>query len=119
MRGTVLDAFSHQDMPFGLLTTELLAAGCSAPDIHAICQFVGEPIEPSLSGLAVKFGDYEKNHAKARHWRFTLDFRRVRGALHGTAHFDTTLHDPGAVEQLLGSLADFLASVAADPAQAV
>ena len=114
VRETVMNAHSHEDMPFDMLENELRKCGQTPPDVRAIVTF--ETFSDGPSPL----GDLEVSAlsvvARFMPWRFQMRVRDSRGKLSGLARFDARLHDPYLVRRMMRNYVRLLEGVVRTPA---
>jgi Condensation domain len=114
VRETVLNAQSHEDMPFEMLNDELRRCGQAAPDVRAIFTFETFSERPMrLANLRVSSLSIA---APVMPWRFQMRVREGRGKFSGLARFDTRLHYPHLVRIMMRNYVRLLNAVVANPA---
>ncbi len=115
VRGTALDAFAHQDVPFERVVDELRPDRDTSrtPLFQAmvILQNTPEPA-PDLPGLRVEDLPLP---VVAANFDLTLEFQETDDALHAAVNYNTDLFDAPTVERMAGHLRVLLAGVVADP----
>ncbi|AOS64065.1 non-ribosomal peptide synthase/amino acid adenylation enzyme [Actinoalloteichus hymeniacidonis] len=115
VRGTVLGALEHDEIPFEWLVDELRPT--RDPSRNALAEVMvvlGNTIAPSLEfpGIDAErmaFGSTDVSHD------LSFDFGEKDGALHGAISFSTALFDRSTVERMRGHLVAILTAIAADP----
>jgi amino acid adenylation domain-containing protein len=118
VRGTSLEAYEHQSIPFERLVKELRPG--REPGRHPLCQVMfaldNPPALPELPELEVS-----TLQRKNRQVRFDLevDLREVGGGLIGEIVYAAALFDAAAVERMAGHFVTVLEGAAADPDRAV
>ena len=114
VRETVLNAQSHDDMPFELIGDELRKSGQPTPDVRAIFTFEASSERP------VRLGDLRVSSlsiaAPVIPWRFQMRVREGRGKFSGLARFDPRLHHPHLVRIMMRNYVRLLQAVVAKPA---
>jgi amino acid adenylation domain-containing protein len=115
VRETTLDAYTHQDVPFGLLSQALQADGCAPPPVQIIFQHVRVPEVPlSLPGVKVEF--VYPSEKKVMPWGFSLNFMQCSDDhVVGGLSFDTDLYDPDGVQRMIPAYVSLLERIAANP----
>jgi len=114
-RGTVLDAFAHQDVPFEKLVEELGAArDMSHSPLFQVMLVVqaGERHGLDLPGLTVERLDTDAGVAK---FDLTLSFMESGESLLLSLEHNRDLFDPATADRFLGNLATLLAAAVAEP----
>ncbi|MCS7475598.1 non-ribosomal peptide synthase/polyketide synthase [Umezawaea endophytica] len=115
VRGTALDAFAHQDVPFERVVDELRPERDTSrtPLFQAmvIHQNTPEPA-PDLPGLVVEDLPLP---VVAANFDLTVEFQESDDALHGAVNYSTDLFDAATVERMTGHLGVLLEGVVADP----
>jgi non-ribosomal peptide synthetase component F len=114
VRETVLNAQSHDDIPFEMLNEELRRSGRRAPDVRAIFTF------EAFSERPVRLGDLRVSSvsiaAPVMPWGFQMRVRESRGKFSGLARFDARLHHPHLVRIMMRNFVRLLSAVVAKPA---
>jgi amino acid adenylation domain-containing protein/non-ribosomal peptide synthase protein (TIGR01720 family) len=115
VRATVLDALTHDEVPFDRLV-ELLAPDRDAsrsPLVNAMVVLQNAPSAPPvLTGLAVEELDLPRRSAQ---FDLTLEFEPRDGGLRTTVEYSTELFDADTIRRLADNLLVLLASVAEAP----
>ncbi|MCA1671988.1 MAG: condensation domain-containing protein, partial [Actinobacteria bacterium] len=115
VRGTVLDAFSHQEVPFERVVDELQPTRDTSrtPLFQAmvLLQNISNP-ELNLPGLEIEDVALPLESAS---FDVTIEFAEFNGALQGMVTYNRDLFDAATVERMVGHLVVLLAGVAADP----
>jgi uncharacterized protein YbdZ (MbtH family) len=115
VRGTVLDAFAHQDVPFEKVVDELqmpLDTSRSPLFQAMVVLHGGQRPRPAFSGLEVEPVDMP---ARTANFDVSVDFVERDGALAGVLDYNTDLFDATTMERMARHLSMLLAEVAADP----
>ncbi|MFD4668658.1 non-ribosomal peptide synthase/polyketide synthase [Lentzea sp. NPDC058450] len=115
VRGTTVDAFAHQDVPFERVVDELRPERDTSrtPLFQAmvILQNVPEPAA-DLPGLHVEDLPLP---AVAANFDLTLEFQETEEALHAAINYSTDLFDAETVERMAGHLRVLIEGVVAAP----
>ncbi|MDT5025008.1 MAG: hypothetical protein QOE61_1434, partial [Micromonosporaceae bacterium] len=104
VRGTVLDAFAHQDVPFERLVDELQPARDTSrtPLFQAMVILQNTPNQvPDLPGLAVEPMTLP---VVTSSFDLTIEFEERGDVLNGAIEYNTDLFDAGTVERLAAHL---------------
>ncbi|TWV29510.1 amino acid adenylation domain-containing protein, partial [Streptomyces misionensis] len=116
VRGTVLDAFAHQDVPFERVVDEVqpVRDTSRSPLFQVMVVLQNTPAAGlDLPGLDVT--DVEPDSDQAP-FDLTLEFAETdSGELHALLTYNTDLFDTGTAERMAGQLGTLLHAVAADP----
>ncbi|MFJ3644674.1 non-ribosomal peptide synthase/polyketide synthase [Streptomyces murinus] len=116
VRGTVLDAFAHQDVPFERVVDEVqpVRDTSRSPLFQVMVVLQNTPAAGlDLPGLDVT--DVEPDSDQAA-FDLTLEFAETgSGELHGLLTYNTDLFDPATAERMAGQLGTLLHAVATDP----
>ncbi|MYQ98273.1 condensation domain-containing protein, partial [Streptomyces sp. SID6139] len=116
VRGTVLDAFAHQDVPFEQVVDEVqpVRDTSRSPLFQVMVVLQNTPAAGlDLPGLDVT--DVEPDSDQAA-FDLTLEFAETgSGELHGLLTYNTDLFDPATAERMAGQLGTLLHAVATDP----
>ncbi|WP_405655597.1 non-ribosomal peptide synthase/polyketide synthase [Streptomyces sp. RK9] len=116
VRGTVLDAFAHQDVPFERIVDEVQPVRDTSrtPLFQVMVVLQNTPQgDLDLPGLAVTDIEPELQHAA---FDLTLEFAETdSGALEGLLTYHTDLFDPATAQRMADQLAALLTAVADDP----
>ncbi|MGM9334861.1 non-ribosomal peptide synthase/polyketide synthase [Streptomyces murinus] len=116
VRGTVLDAFVHQDVPFERVVDEVqpVRDTSRSPLFQVMVVLQNTPAAGlDLPGLDVT--DVEPDSDQAA-FDLTLEFAETgSGELHGLLTYNTDLFDPATAERMAGQLGTLLHAVATDP----
>jgi amino acid adenylation domain-containing protein len=116
VRGTALDAFAHQDIPFERLVEELKVERSLArhPLFQAMFSMIpgGEPGDGTFAGLAVDASEPEGGTAKVD---LALGAGELDGRLRVGFQYASDLWDESTVRRMAGHLRALLAGAAADP----
>ncbi len=114
VRETVLNAQSHDDMPFEMLNDELRRCGQATPDVRAIFTF------EAFSERPLRLGDLRVSSlsiaAPVMPWRFQMRVREGKGKFSGLARFDARLHHPDRVRRMMRNYVRLLEAVVTKPA---
>ncbi|MFJ9841392.1 non-ribosomal peptide synthase/polyketide synthase [Kitasatospora sp. NPDC101155] len=117
VRRTVLDAFTHQDVPFERVVDELqpVRDTSRSPLFQVLVVLQNTPsVDLDLPGLAVT--DVESESTQAA-FDLVLEFAETdSGALHGLLTYNIDLFDPATAERMVGQLGTLLTALAQDPA---
>ncbi|MBO1419988.1 condensation domain-containing protein, partial [Streptomyces sp. FH025] len=120
VRGTVRDAFAHQDVPFERVVDEVqpVRDTSRSPLFQALVVLQNAPAaDLDLPGLDVT--DVETDTTQTA-FDLVLEFAEAdSGALHGLLTYNTDLFEAATAERMAGQLATLLAGVADDPDRAV
>ncbi|MCA1682308.1 MAG: AMP-binding protein, partial [Actinobacteria bacterium] len=119
VRGTVLDAFAHQDVPFERLVDALQPVRDTSrtPLFDAMIVLQNAPGQASeLPGLQTE--DVELPMVTA-HFDLSIGFQELDGALYGSLAYNTDLFDSVTIERMVGHLQRLLAGIVAEPDRAV
>ncbi len=120
VRGSALEAYANQDLPFERLVTELSPDRDLSRNPLFSHMFVLQNNETAdFSGAGVRA---ESLPVPSRSAKFDLTLQltdRPDGALDGMIEYATALFDPATVERLAGHFVRLLASLAADPGRPV
>ncbi|MDQ3827317.1 MAG: condensation domain-containing protein, partial [Actinomycetota bacterium] len=114
VKGTVLDAFAHQDVPFERLVDELRPDRDTsrAPLFQAMVVLQNTPVEiPELPGLDVE--DLELPRTTAS-FDISIDFHEQNDVLVGVLEYNTDLFDTATIERMAQHLMVLLKGVVAD-----
>ncbi|MDQ4031964.1 MAG: amino acid adenylation domain-containing protein, partial [Actinomycetota bacterium] len=115
VKGTVLDAFAHQDVPFERLVDELQPDRDTsrAPLFQVMIVLQNTPVgTPRLPDLEVE--DLELAMATAS-FDISIDFQEQGGALAGVLEYNTDLFDGATIERMAQHLSVLLKGIATDP----
>jgi amino acid adenylation domain-containing protein/non-ribosomal peptide synthase protein (TIGR01720 family) len=115
VKGTVLDAFAHQDVPFERLVDELQPDRDTsrAPLFQVMIVLQNTPVgAPELPGLQVE--DLELPRATAS-FDVSIDFQERDGVLVGVLEYNTDLFDAVTIERMAQHLLVLLEGIATDP----
>jgi amino acid adenylation domain-containing protein/non-ribosomal peptide synthase protein (TIGR01720 family) len=117
VRETVLDAFSHQDVPFERVVDHLQPERDTSrsPLFQAMVLLQNAPNRtPDLPGLEVEGMDLPVVNAS---FDLLLQFAELDGSgLQATVNYNTDLFDATTIERMVGNLGALLAGVVAQPA---
>ncbi len=119
VRSTVLDAFTHDELPFHRLVQAVHPERDTSrsPLVQVLLVLQNAPAEPlQMTGLRAEEIDLPGAGAQ---FDLTLEFEMRDGALAVTIDYDTDLFDAGTVERMAGHLLVLLDGIAADPRCAV
>jgi amino acid adenylation domain-containing protein/non-ribosomal peptide synthase protein (TIGR01720 family) len=119
VRGTVLDCFANQDVPFERVVDELKPARDTSrtPLFDVLVVLQNAPAGAArLDGLTVD--DLELPTMTAN-YDLTVEFRESDGGLDGALTYNTDLFEPATARRFTEHLAVLLAAIAADPEQPV
>ncbi|MEU8587399.1 non-ribosomal peptide synthase/polyketide synthase [Streptomyces sp. NPDC048664] len=120
VRGTVLDAFAHQDVPFERVVDEVqpVRDTSHSPLFQVMVVLQNTPAaDLDLPGLDI--GDVETDTEQAA-FDLTLEFAEADdGALHGLITYNTDLFEAATAERLAARLGTLLDRIAEDPARPV
>ena len=113
VRGTALDAYEHQALPFEKLVTELRPERTlsHAPVFQVLFELNDTGPGAALDGLEVRPVEWEAGTAKLD---LTLALRPAGGGLAGGLVYSTDLFERGTIERMLAHLRRVLEQVAAD-----
>ncbi|WP_197288603.1 non-ribosomal peptide synthetase [Nocardia sp. NRRL S-836] len=115
VRGTVLDAFAHQDVPFERVVDELRPDRDTSrtPLFQAMVILQNTPdAAPDLPGLHVEDLPLP---VVAANFDLTFEFQQDDDALHAAVNYNTDLFDAATVERMAGHLRVLLTGVVANP----
>ncbi len=114
-REAALGAYTHQDLPFEKLVSELSPqrSRAHAPVFQVLLALQNVPMPPLALDEAVLTPLESEGGAAKFDW--TLSLTETRNGLEGELEFDRDLFDDGTVERALGHLATLLAAAAAEP----
>jgi len=117
VKGTVLDAYSHQDMPFGKLVEELCPT--QALNRNPLFQIVfiqqnTPQMRLELSELKIHSWEIESRTAK---FDLGLLVSETAEGLSGAIEYSTDLFDKATVQLMIGHFQTLLKGIAADPEQ--
>ncbi|MFJ8185674.1 non-ribosomal peptide synthase/polyketide synthase [Streptomyces sp. NPDC096105] len=116
VRGTVLDAFAHQEAPFEQVVDEVQPVRDTSrtPLFQVMVVLQNAPAAAlDLPGLEVTDVDSELRHAA---FDLTLEFAETgTGELHGVLTYNTDLFDTATAERMADQLGTLLTAVADDP----
>jgi amino acid adenylation domain-containing protein/non-ribosomal peptide synthase protein (TIGR01720 family) len=116
VRGTVLDAFTHQEAPFEQVVDEVQPVRDTSrtPLFQVMVVLQNAPAATlDLPGIEVTDVDTELRHAA---FDLTLEFAETgTGELHGVLTYNTDLFDAATAERMADQLATLLTAVADDP----
>ncbi|MET8178288.1 non-ribosomal peptide synthase/polyketide synthase [Streptomyces sp. NPDC005336] len=119
VRGTVLDAFAHQDVPFERIVDELQPERDTSRtplfQVMVALHNLGSEV-PSLPGLAV---EAVRMPGRTAGFDLGIDFVEHRDALTGFVEYNTDLFDAATVERMARQLRLLLEAVAEDPGRPV
>ncbi len=116
VRGSVLDALAHQDLPFEELVRELRPA--RDPSRTPLYQVMFDFHEEGRTGTALSTADLEAFRAAWQSARTDLTFvvqRQADGSLLGMAEYATALFDPATIDRLAACWVRLLESFTAGP----
>ncbi|MFD0201926.1 MULTISPECIES: non-ribosomal peptide synthetase [Saccharothrix] len=113
-RKTVLDAFTHQDVPFERVVDAVQPDRDTSrtPLFQAVVALQNTPQAPGFPGLEAE--DVAQPTVSAG-FDLTVEFTEDGDGLHGSVEYNTDLFDPGTVERLVEHLGVLLTGVTADP----
>ncbi|SDO60984.1 non-ribosomal peptide synthetase [Lentzea jiangxiensis] len=115
VRGGVLDAFAHQDVPFERVVDELRPDRDTSrtPLFQSMVILQNTPdAVPELPGLRVEDLPLPK---VAANFDLTWEFQEDDDALHAAVNYNTDLFDAATVERMAGHLRVLLTAAATDP----
>ncbi|ANZ40483.1 hypothetical protein BBK82_35190 [Lentzea guizhouensis] len=115
VRGGVLDAFAHQDVPFERVVDELKPDRDTSrtPLFQAMVILQNTPdAAPDLPGLQVEDLPLP---VVAANFDLTWEFQQDDDALHAAVNYNTDLFDAATVERMAGHLRVLLTAAVADP----
>ena len=115
VKGTVLDAFAHQDVPFERLVDALQPARDTSrtPLFDAMIVLQNTPDQASeLPGLRAEYVELPMVTA---HFDLTIHFQELDGALYGALTYNTDLFDADTIERMVTHLQRLLEGIAAEP----
>ncbi|GAA2545417.1 MULTISPECIES: non-ribosomal peptide synthase/polyketide synthase [Streptomyces] len=116
VRGTVLDAFAHQEAPFEQVVDAVQPVRDTSrtPLFQVMVVLQNAPAAAlDLPGIEVTDVDTELRHAA---FDLTLEFAETgTGELHGVLTYNTDLFDPATAERMADQLGTLLTAVADDP----
>ncbi|HEU0088804.1 MAG TPA: non-ribosomal peptide synthase/polyketide synthase, partial [Pseudonocardiaceae bacterium] len=115
VKGTVLDGFAHQDVPFERLVNELAPERDTsrAPLFQAMVALQNTPVQPPrLPGLEVESIPLPWVTAL---FDVSIDFQEQDDVLAGVLEYNTDLFDAATIERMVQHLGVLLEGIAADP----
>ncbi|HEX6471812.1 MAG TPA: non-ribosomal peptide synthase/polyketide synthase [Streptosporangiaceae bacterium] len=115
VRGAVLDAFAHQDVPFERIVDELRPVRDTSrtPLFQAMVVLQNTPAGvPDLPGLAVEVLDPPTATAS---FDITIEFQETGDGLHAALTYSTDLFDAATIERMGGHLRVLLDAMGAAP----
>ncbi|HET9380520.1 MAG TPA: amino acid adenylation domain-containing protein, partial [Streptomyces sp.] len=116
VRGTVRDAFAHQEAPFERVVDEVQPVRDTSrtPLFQVMVVLQNAPAaDLDLPGVEVTDVDTDTRHAA---FDLTLEFAETgTGELHGVLTYNTDLFDPATAERMADQLTTLLTAVADDP----
>ena len=115
VRGVVLDAYDHQDLPFERLVDELEVSRdlSRMPLVQVMFTLQNEPKEPlELPGLELRVEPFEWRTTK---FDLTLFAEELDGELELRLEYSADLFDPSTAEQLLAQLETLIDAVLERP----
>ncbi|MFF0519186.1 non-ribosomal peptide synthase/polyketide synthase [Actinomadura nitritigenes] len=117
VRGTALDAYAHQDLPFEQLVDELVTERdrSRTPLFQVLLNYTATAAEPAPG---------QRNDGAAPDVTAKFDLRlilaeRAGGGLTGELHYSTALFDAATAERMTGHLGTLLAAISADAGRPV
>ncbi|MCA1681690.1 MAG: condensation domain-containing protein, partial [Actinobacteria bacterium] len=119
VKGTVLDAFAHQEVPFERLV-DALAPGrdtSRSPLFQVMVVLQNTPDQAwELPGLRAENVELPVETAS---FDISIDFQEFDGGLYGALTYNTDLFDPATIERMAGHLQILLAGIANEPNRTV
>ncbi|WP_284117640.1 non-ribosomal peptide synthase/polyketide synthase [Streptomyces fragilis] len=116
VRQTVLDAFTHQDVPFERVVDEVRPVRDTSrtPLFQVMVVLQNTPTaHPDVPGLEITDAETELRHAA---FDLTWEFAEADdGALHGLLTYSTALFDEATADRMARQLATLLTALAEDP----
>jgi amino acid adenylation domain-containing protein/non-ribosomal peptide synthase protein (TIGR01720 family) len=116
VRGTVLDAFAHQDLPFERLVDELQPERDPSRtplfQVMVALQNIPTGTIDGLPGLEVE--ELELPGVTAS-FDIVVEFQEINGGLHGVVTYNTDLFDAATIERMAAHLRVVLEGIAANP----
>jgi non-ribosomal peptide synthetase component F len=119
VKGTVLDAFAHQDVPFERLVDALQPVRDTSrtPLFDAMIVLQNAPGQASeLPGLQAEYVELPMVTAP---FDLTIEFQELDGAVYGAMTYNTDLFDSDTIERMVGHLQRLLEGIATEPDRAV
>ena len=119
IRGIVLGAFQHQDIPFERLVEELKPERSlnTNPIFQVMLIFHNTPEAPlSLPGLEVS---YLPGYGELEKFDLTLSLIERPDGIRGYLSYNADLFEPATMQRMLGHFETILAHVVADPQQSI
>ena len=119
VRGTTLDAYVHQDLPFERLVEELAPERSLvySPLFQVMLNLQNTPFQRlSLPGLELDPVELDSGRSK---FDLTLTLAQRGDELHGSLRYSRDLFDPPTALRLLGQLEHLLAAAVAEPARGI
>ncbi|MCA1681806.1 MAG: condensation domain-containing protein, partial [Actinobacteria bacterium] len=119
VKGTVLDAFAHQDVPFERLVDALQPVRDTSrtPLFDAMIVLQNTPDQASeLPGLQA---EHLELPVVTAHFDLTIDFQEFDGAVYGAMTYNTDLFNSDTIERMVGHLQRLLEGIAAEPDRAL
>lgn len=116
VRRTVLDGYTHQDLPFGALVKELLPARdlSRMPFFQVMFFFLTVPAAQAFSSISLR--DFEAYGETARYDLLVTVWDRAQ-TLKGVIEYNLDLFDSRAVERMARNFELLVSTIVADPDQ--
>ena len=119
IRETVIDACTHQDLPFEKLVEELQPErDVGRTPLFQVMLVQQKQLTPVLEFAGVCFRPVEVDTTTAK-FDLTLNFAETEQELHLTLEYSTDLFEAATVKRMLGHLRTLLEGVVADPGQRI
>ncbi|MGH3815010.1 MAG: amino acid adenylation domain-containing protein, partial [Pseudonocardiaceae bacterium] len=120
VRGTVLDAFAHQDVPFERLVDEFQPERdpSRTPLFQAMIVLQNTPTQ-TTDGLLGLEAEELKLPGMTASFDVMIEFQELDGGLYGAMTYNTDLFDAVTIEHMAAHLEVLLEGIAADPRRSV
>ena len=120
VRNVALEAYAHQDLPFGKLLEELkpeldLSRNPLFQVMFSLHRHAPEQ-DMKIRGLAVRGIPVEMGTSR---FDLSLEMLDMGGELSGTVEYSTDLFDAATIDRMLGHFGTLLAGIVADPDQSI
>jgi amino acid adenylation domain-containing protein len=120
IRGSTLEAYAHQDLPFAQLVEALQPARSLSynPIFQAVLAFDNAPGERVLSLPGLKVSEFKAPHSSAK-FDLTLLLRDVGERIEGALEYATDLFERASIERIATHLLSLLEAMVADDQQRI
>ncbi|HEU0088064.1 MAG TPA: amino acid adenylation domain-containing protein [Pseudonocardiaceae bacterium] len=120
VRGTVLDGFAHQDVPFERLVDELQPERdpSRTPLFQVMVVLQNTPTQNPHGLPGIEVEELELSGVTAS-FDLMIEFQEFDGGLHGVMTYNTDLFDAATIEHMTAHLQVLLDGIAADPSRSV